>query len=143
MKMKNKKMFVIIFVVIIVIIGLFLYGNKPKMKTVNENAIWDYKVIKDKNNSKELEGVLSQKNETDKIEVISFYIKDSENNKKVVIYTNEDVEGGFSEENYKNDVNPIYTEFPLGNRLDIGREYSLMLTYEMNDEVKTDEIRFK
>lgn len=99
--------------------------------------------MEDKNSSEELQGVLSQKNEKDKMEVVSFYIKKAASDKQVATYTNEDVKAGFTEENYKNEKNPIFIEFPLGNALDEGTEYSLILKYKINGEVKIDEIKFK
>lgn len=143
MKMKNKKVLVFLILVTVVVVGLVKYSNAPKMKAINNNPNWDYKVLKDKNVSEELEGVLSQKNEKDKMEIVSLYIKNTKSNKKIITYTNEDVKAGFSEENYKNETDPIYVEFPLGDSLDKGTEYSLLLTYKINDEVNTDEIKFK
>lgn len=141
--MKNKKLLVSLALVIVIIVGFVMYLNAPKMKAINNNPNWDYKVLKDKNVSEELEGVLSQKNEKDKMEIVSFYIKDAKSAKKIITYTNGDVKAGFSEENYKNEKNPIYVEFPLGDSLNKGTEYSLFLTYKINEDVKTDEIKFK
>ncbi|GEM_PF-4468808 len=141
--MKNKKLLIFIILAFVLIVGIIIYSNAPKMKAINDNSNWNYKVMKDKNSSEELQGVLSQKNEKDKIEVVSFYIKKASSDKQVATYTNEDVKAGFTEENYKNEKNPIFIEFPLGNALDEGTEYSLILKYKINGEVKIDEIKFK
>ncbi|RPJ95267.1 hypothetical protein CW357_10970 [Rummeliibacillus sp. TYF005] len=141
--MKNKKLLVSLILVSVIVVGFVIYTNTPKMKAINNNPNWDYKVLKDKNVSEELEGVLSQKDEKDKMEIDSFYIKNAKTEKKIITYTNEDVKAGFSEENYKNEKDPIYVEFPLGDSLKKGNEYSLILTYKINDEIKTDEIKFK
>ncbi|WP_010289247.1 hypothetical protein [Kurthia massiliensis] len=141
--MKNKKLLIFIILAFVLIVGIIIYSNAPKMKATNDNPNWNYKVMKDKNSSEELQGVLSQKNEKDKMEVVSFYIKKASSDKQVVTYTNEDVKAGFTEENYKNEKNPIFIEFPLGNALDEGTEYSLILKYKINGEVKIDEIKFK
>lgn len=141
--MKNKKLLIFIILAFVLIVGVIIYSNAPKMKATNDNPNWNYKVMKDKNSSEELQGVLSQKNEKDKMEVVSFYIKKASSDKQVVTYTNEDVKAGFTEENYKNEKDPIFIEFPLGNALDEGTEYSLILKYKINGEVKVDEIKFK
>lgn len=141
--MKNKKLLVSLILVSVIVVGFVIYTNTPKMKAINNNPNWDYKVLKDKNVSEELEGVLSQKDEKDKMEIDSFYIKNAKTEKKIITYTNEDVKAGFSEENYKNEKDPIYVEFPLGDSLNKGNEYSLILTYKINGEIKTDEIKFK
>lgn len=142
-KMKNKKLFPLMILAIMLIVGIAIYSNAPKMKAVNDNANWNYKVMEDKNSPEELQGVLSQKNEDDKLEVVSFYIKKTSSDKQVVTYTSEDVKAGFTEENYRNEKNPIYIEFPLGNALDEGTAYSLILKYKGNGQVKIDEIQFK
>lgn len=141
--MKNNKLLIFTILAFVLIVGIIIYSNAPKMKAINDNSNWNYKVMEDKNSSEELQGVLSQKNEKDKMEVVSFYIKKAASDKQVATYTNEDVKAGFTEENYKNEKNPIFIEFPLGNALDEGTEYSLILKYKINGEVKIDEIKFK
>ncbi len=141
--MKNKKVLLVISLAIIFIVGIAIYSNTPTMKTISDQPNWKYEVMKDKKNSAELQGVLSQKNKNDKMEIVSFYIKETSSDKQVVTYTNKEVKAGLTEENYKNEKNPIFLEFPLGNTLDKGTEYSLILKYTINDEVKVDEIKFK